>query len=139
MSGYERRNGKQRVGQSRQWVNRFEITNREDLALGYRLLEIRGLPACDQYDKLVNKLAKQVRRELRQPVALVRRGESHCLAVLADAPMPNPQQRLTPHVASLIPLGETRSLELARLDASTTPIALSFLQFAFSAPLYLDR
>src|SRR2546426_1458699 len=122
MSSRERRNGNQQAGQPKQWVSRFEITNRDELVLDYRLLEIRGLPACDQYDKLVNKLVKQVRRELRQPVALVRCGDTHCLALPADAPMPNPQQRLTPHVANLTSAGETRSLELAHLDASTTPI-----------------
>jgi hypothetical protein len=121
---------------TRQWENRFEITNRDELSIAYRLLAVSGLPPGDHYDKNLNQLLKQVRYELKQPVALVRRGDAPCLAIPADAPLPGLEQRLMPHVARLEAREETYPLELDRLDSETTPIAAAFLQYAFRRPLW---
>lgn len=120
----------------RQWVNLFAITNQADLTLPYRLLEVRGLPPGDHYEKNLNRLVKAVSYEIRQPVALVRRGERHYLAIPADAGLPALEQPLMPHVAALIPADRTFPLELARLDRATTPIAIAFLQMALRTPLW---
>lgn len=76
------------LSRTRQWENRFEITNRDELSLAYRLLTVRGLPPGDHYDKNLNQLLKQVRYQMKQPVALVRRGDAHCLAIPAVRPCP---------------------------------------------------
>jgi hypothetical protein len=124
------------AGPTRQWVNLFEITNRDELDLEYRLLAISGLMAGEEYDKNLQKLRQQVAAEIQQPVALVRRGEAHYLAVPADAPLPATQQRLTPHVALLHPAGEALPLNLSRLDPTTRPIAAAFLASALRRPLW---
>jgi hypothetical protein len=119
----------------RQWVNRFEIQNRDDLSLKYRVLRITGLPAGDAYDKNVNRLVTSLAYELRQPVALVRRGHAHAVVIPADGPLPKREQPLMPHVAVLEPEGDLGILDFRHLDATTAPIATSFLQFAFRSPL----
>src|SRR5437867_5913041 len=90
----------------RQWVNRFEIQNLDDLSLKYRVLRITGLPAGDTYDKNVNRLVTSIAYELRQPVALVRRDHTHAVVIPADGPLPKLEQPLMPHVAVLEPEGD---------------------------------
>ncbi len=124
------------MSRTRQWENRFQITNQDELSLAYRLLTVRGLPPGDHYDKNLNQLLKQVRYQMRQPVALVRRGDAPHLAIPATAALPVLEQRLVPHVARLEPSQETYPLALARLDAETTPIAVAFLEYAFRRPLW---
>ena len=124
------------MSRTRQWENRFEITNQYELSLTYRLLAVRGLPPGDHYDKNLNQLLKQVRYQMKQPVALIRRGDAPHLAIPATAPLPPLEQRLMPYVARLEPCQETHPLALARLDAETTPIAVAFLQYAFRRPLW---
>jgi hypothetical protein len=117
-------------------ANLFAITNQEELTLDYRLLDIRGLPQGESYDKNLNQLVKALRYEMRQPIALVRTSSGHAVAIPADAPFPARQRRLMPHVAILSPRDETPTLDFARLTEETRPIALSFLQFALGAPLH---
>ncbi len=109
------------------WANLFEVTNRRELEVAYRLLEIRNLPPGEHYDKNINQLVKAIRYELRQPVALVRDGNVHCLAIPSDAVLPQLQRQLMPHVV--------HALDFAHLDADTASIAVAFLQFALSSPL----
>src|SRR5258708_36188331 len=108
--------------------NLFAITNQEELALEYRLLDIRSLPKGESYDKNLNQLVKALRYEKRQPVALVRSGSGHAVAVPADAPLPAPQRRLMPHVAILAPRDQTPVRDCARLTHETRPISPAFLQ-----------
>jgi len=122
-----------------QWMNLFEITNRAELAVEYRLLEIRGLHEGDHYNKQLNLLTTAVAREIRQPVALVRRGETHSLAIPSNAALPRLEQKLTPHVATLVPDDASRLLEFAALTEETSRIAISFLQFALRTPLWRDQ
>ncbi len=117
------------------WVNLFEITNCNKLEVDYRLLEIQGLQYGGYYEKNINQLVKSVRYELRQPVALVRVRDVHCLAIPTDSALPQLERRLTPYVAKLIPHDESHTLDFAHLDASTMPIATTFLQFALGSPL----
>jgi hypothetical protein len=120
----------------RHWVNLFAITNQADLTMAYRLLEVRGLPPGDNYDKNLNRLVKVVSYEIRQPVALVRRGDTHHLAIPADAVLPALEQPLMPHVALLIPSDKTFPLEFAGLNRETAPIASAFLQTALRTSLW---
>jgi hypothetical protein len=123
----------------RQWVNLFEITNQAELTMAYRLLEVRGLPPGENYDKNLNRLVKAVCYEIRQPVALVRRGDTHCLAIPADAALPALEQPLMPHVALLIPSDRTFPLEFTCLNREAAPIVIAFLQTAFRTPLWQRR
>jgi hypothetical protein len=120
----------------RQWVNLFEITNRQELRIACRLLAVHGLPAGEHYDKQVNLLVKGVSYELRQPVALVRHGDGHALAIPADARLPVLEQQLTPHMATLEPLPGATVLDFARHDLATERIALAFLGHALRTPLW---
>ncbi len=120
----------------RQWENRYEISNRLALTCDYRLLEIQGLPPGEHFDKNLNQLLKQVRYELKQPVALVRRGDIRYLAIPADSALPRQEQRLIPHAVHLVFDQDVHPLSLASLDLATTPIALAFLQFALRRPLW---
>jgi hypothetical protein len=124
---------------ARQCVNLFEITNQDELSINYRLLEVRGLPPGEHYDKNVNRLVKAVAYEIRKPVALVRRGSGHHLAIPADATLPRLEQRLMPHVASLVPGEETYPLEFAQLDDTTAPIAVAFLVYALRTSLWRNQ
>jgi hypothetical protein len=124
---------------SRQWVNLFAIANQAELTMAYRLLEVRGLPSGESYDKNLNRLVKAVCYEIRQPVALVRRGDAHCLAIPANAELPMLEQPLMPHVAILVPSDRVLPLEFASLDKDTAPIAITFLQTALRTPLWQQR
>lgn len=126
-----------RTGRRRQWINLFEIANRDELTLPYRLLQVQGLPRGEHYDKNLNQLVKNVAFQTRGPVTAVRRGDAHYLAIPADGPLPVSEQRLMPHVARLIP-AEEALLELGRLDAATAPIAVAFLQYSLRTPLLRD-
>ena len=121
------------------WTNLFEITNRHELTVTYRLLDIQGVPLGEYYDKNMNQLVKALRYEMRQPVALLRRGNTHCLAIPADIPLPQLQRRLIPHIVTLVPHTETYLLDFSRLDEETMPIALAFLQFTLGTPLHLSQ
>jgi hypothetical protein len=123
----------------RQWTNQFAITNQDELAVEYRLLRVQGLPPGESYDKNLQRLVKQVAYEMRQPVAPVRQGDDHCLAIPAHVPLPPLQQRLTPHVATLQPASTIQPLAFNHLDAATLPIAVAFLHFAFGGLLWRDR
>ena len=126
------------TGERRQWVNLFPLLNQDELAITYRLLEIR-LPRGDNYDKNLNQLLKAVRYEMKQPVALVRRAEADYLAVPADAALPQLERRLMPHIATLVPSSTTSRLEFGRLDTQAVAIATAFLEFAFKGGLYQAR
>ena len=122
----------------RQWMNLFEIRNLGQLSMAYRLLEVRGLPRGEESDKQINQLIKLVAREIGGSVALVRRGDAHYLAIAADAALPEPEQRLTPHVVKLMAEEEVHRLEFAALDGETLPIATQFVQSALRKPLWED-
>lgn len=118
-----------------QWINLFAVSNQDELALDYRLLDIRGLPRGEHYDKCLNQLVKALRYRMRQPVALVRQGDGHSLAIPAEAPLPALEHPLMPHVVTLLPRDERSRLDLAHLDDATQPIATAFVQFALGGPL----
>lgn len=121
------------------WINLFEIRNQADLTIAYRLLEVKGLPPGEHYDKNMNRLVKAVTYGIRASVVLLQQGGAHYLAIPADAPLPQLEQRLMPHVATLVPREETYSLPLDRLNEKTAPIAAAFLQRALGAPLWRDQ
>jgi len=123
----------------RQWATLFEITNRSDLSVAYRRLVVRGLPDSESYDKLVNQLVKAVQFEIRQPVALVRRGNAHELVIPADAPLPVLERKLMPHLATLVPEDAVHQLDFRRLDGEDQRIAVAFLHFALEGPLFRDE
>ncbi|MFQ5872326.1 MAG: hypothetical protein ACE5JL_00790 [Dehalococcoidia bacterium] len=125
--------------QRRLWANLFEVTNLAEISVGYRLLEVRGLPPGGEYDKNVNQLVKAVSYEVHQPVALVRHGDTHFLAMPGHSQLPRLEQQLMPHVAQLEPVQEIYPLEFDRLDSRTAPIATAFLQFALRGPLFTDH
>lgn len=128
-----------KVHDLRRWINLFEIRNQADLAIAYRLLEVKGLPPGEHYDKNINRLVKAVTYGIRASVVLMQHGGAHYLAIPADAPLPQLEQRLMPHVATLVPSEETYSLPLDRLDENTAPLAAAFLQRAFGAPFWHDQ
>ena len=117
----------------------FEITNLPALQSEYRLLAIEGLAPGDDFDKQVNLVLLNVTRELRQPVALVRDQNLPCLAIPAAAPNPTMTWPLTPHVAELRALDGIHSLDFARLDRRSLPIASRFLAWALDQPFYRAR
>lgn len=131
---------KQTVRRSpRQWATLFEITNRNELSVAYRRLAVRGLPDSELYDKLVNQLVKAVQFELRQPVALLRRGDAHELVIPADAPLPVLERKLMPHLATLVPEDAVHQLDFRWLDGEDQRIAVTFLHFALEGPLFRDE
>jgi hypothetical protein len=123
----------------RRWLTMFEIANSDDLTLQYRLVDVQGLPPGEHYDRNLNQLVKAVAFALKQPVALVRRGDRHALAIPATAALVMTEVALTPHVARLLPRDETAELDFARLDETTWPIAVRFLTYAFRTPLMRDQ
>src|SRR4051812_43373505 len=131
----ERTNGALPHSGPRQWVNLFEITNRAELVLDYRLVDIHGLPPGEHYDKQINQLVKSVAYTLQQPVALVHGGGRHQLAIPAAGPLPPEEIALVPAVARLVPAAEIHTLDLGRLTDATTPVAVKFLEYALRTPL----
>src|SRR5438128_12669633 len=85
-------------GPTREWENPVEIPNGAELTLDYRLLAITGLPSNEHYEKNLNQLLKQVRYEMKEPVALVKRDGTHHLAIPAHASLPALEQPLLPHL-----------------------------------------
>lgn len=122
----------------RHFTNLFELTNLSNLEATYRLLAVRGLTRGDNYEKNLNLLAKRLAFELRQPVALLAGEKGPAVALPADSRLPTLEQRLTPQVVTLVPEDEVYPLHFGGLDERTDPIAISFLQYAFGAPLMRD-
>lgn len=118
------------------WMNTFRITNIHDLSVDYRVLEIQGLPQGDYYDKQMNQLAQQVSYSSRSPVALLRRDTAHFLAIPQDTQLASHEFRLTPHLATLVPLAEAHTLDFGHIEADSAPIAQSFLRFALQGQLW---
>lgn len=123
----------------RHWMNLYEITNLEELVTSYRLLEIRGITPGDHYDKCLNQLQKRVTYELKRPVALVRRGDLHCLAIPSDADLPRLEQQVMPFVAQLVPDTLTHRLALDNLSPDEAAIGTTFLTYALRTPLMRDH
>lgn len=128
--------GSNGMRETRQWANLFDIGNLGELEMRYRLLEVRGLPDGEHFDKSVTRLSRSLSYQLRQPVALVRRSSGCAVALPAAALLPELEQRLMPYVATLVPDDREYSARLDRLDENTTPVALAFLRFALNAPLW---
>jgi len=123
-------------------INFFRILNLDELGFDYRLLKITNLNReidekrnISLYDTNVNRVAKNVAFELKQPAALVRKGEDHFLAIPFKAPNPELMQKVVPDIAYLEPIEGAHSLNLSKLNAETLPIAFSFLKFHLKNPL----
>lgn len=117
-------------------ASRFALTNLNALSFSYRLLAIDGLTPGDNFERNINLLKKEVDYELRQPIALVKRDNQAYLALPADCALPVLERPLTPDVAKLRPLPEVYTLDFARLDESTAPVALRILAWAFQNALW---
>src|SRR5207247_7002434 len=117
----------------------FEITNLAELAVELRLLRVDDLPDDENLDRNIQQLVRGLSYELRQPVARVRRGREHFVAVPASAPLPNLVRQLVPHVATLVPQEITELLRFDRPSETLGPIARAYLQFALGSPLFADR
>lgn len=117
-------------------LNLFEIENLPSLNCNYKLLEISGLPRNDNYDKNINLLKKKLAYELRKPIASIFKNNKHYIALPADCPNPELEQPLTPQVATLIPENKEYALNFDKLTKDTLPIALRFLEFSLSDPLW---
>jgi len=122
----------------RLWINLFPIENQADLIIRYRLFGIRDLPRTTYYDKNINLLKKHISYAVGAPTAIVRQGADDYLAIPEGVKLSSLEYPLTPHVATLTPEGDTRTLQLERLEGIAKSIAVSFLYFAFSAPLRAD-
>ena len=121
------------------YVNMYEITNLHDLECECRYLKVTGLPRDSLYDKNLNVLVKKLAYDLRQPVALVKRDDNHCVVIPAESPLPAQDQSLTPHVATLVPVEKTVNVQFDALDQETLPISLSFLRYTAKGALMRDR
>ena len=121
------------------YVNMYEITNLHDLECECRYLKVTGLPQDSSYDKNLNVLVKKLAYELRQPIALVNRSGDHYVVIPVESPLPAPDQSLTPHVATLIPVEERGNVRFGALNSETLPIGLSFLRYSMKGALMRNR
>jgi len=121
------------------YVNMYEITNLHDLDYECRYLKVTGLPRDNSYDKNLNILVKKLAYELRQPVALVNRGGDHYVVIPVESPLPELDQSLTPHVATLVLIEETVNVRFDALDQETLLIGLSLLRYAVKGALMRNR
>jgi len=117
------------------YINLYEITNLQDLEYECRYLRVTGLPKDSSYDKNLNLLTKKLAYDLRQPIALVNRDGEHCVVLPADSLLPEQEQSLIPHVATLVPIEETVNVRFDALSRETLPITLSFLRYAVKGAL----
>ena len=116
-------------------VNLFEIANLSNLKCSYKLLQVGNLPRDEYYEKNINLLAKRLAYQMEQPVTPIFGGEHTRLAIPASSALPEPEQSLAPHIATLTPLEEIHILDFEELDAQSVLIAKNFLRFAFQRPL----
>ena len=117
------------------YVNMYEITNLQDLECECQYLKVTGLPRDSSYDKNLNILVKKLAYALWQPVALVKRGDDHHIVIPTESRLPERDQSLIPHVATLIPVEEKANVRFGALNSETLPIGLSFLRYAVKGAL----
>ena len=117
------------------YVNMYEITNLQDLECECQYLRVTGLSRDSSYDKNLNILIKKLAYDLRQPVALVKMGDDHHIVIPTESRLPERDQSLIPHVATLIPVEEKANVRFGALNSETLPIGLSFLRYAVKGAL----
>jgi hypothetical protein len=117
-------------------TNVFRIENANELSAPYRLHRVRGLsPEQEDYYRNLNILALKLRREMRSPVCAVQRnGETFVVLRESDAE-PRAQHMLIRRAVYLEKSDEIFTLDFAKLDNDTRPVALRFLQSAVDGAL----
>lgn len=124
-------------------LNLYEIPNARDLPTDYRLVDIDGLLDAgredgDLLDRNLSLLSKQVAYQEKAPVALLRDGDGHVLAVPANLELTKEEYALTPDVVTLRPREEVRRVDSSRLSQHDAAVRRSFLRFGLSSPLMRD-
>ncbi len=117
-------------------LNLFPLADCSELRSDYYLLEVTGLPGNVRFVENLNKLSMMVAKETRHPVSVYRRGDRHYLATTADpSAISKKDWRLTPHVATLKPVGERQHLDYSRIDPEQIELALNLLRFQIRGAL----
>jgi hypothetical protein len=118
----------------------YELKNASNLTLEYRLYSIDGFLGAgrgdeDLVDRNINLLAKLVAIRERTPVAIVRRGNVHFLALPADRTLHQLEYPVTPAVVRLVPDQTTHSFHLPGTSEEHRRIAMKFIEFSLRNPL----
>jgi hypothetical protein len=117
----------------------FEIANLASLESSYRLLHVQGLPKEPTPHRQLGLLVKKLRLALRQPAVLVCQDSTYAMAIPGDAPLPELQQPLTPHVATLVPEEAVHVLRFDIPGSEERRVALGFLEWAVRGYLMRDN
>jgi hypothetical protein len=124
--------------------NLYPVTNQNELAFSYRLVEVEGDLGSGSDDpdlpvKNLNLLTKRIAFGQHLPVAIVQGGDKPVLAVGADKSFVKCDYQLTPHVVSLRPQDEVHQVRFANVDGATLGIALSFLAWEMRGHFFKRR
>src|SRR5439155_7547980 len=114
-----------------------------ELPTDYRLLDIDGLLDAgredgDLLDRNLSLLSKLVAYQEKAPVALLRDGGGHMLAIPAELELTREEYVLTPDVVTLRPRSGVRRVDPSRLSPHDAAVRRSFLRFGLSSPFMRD-
>ncbi len=124
--------------------NLYSVTNQNELAFSYRLIEVEGDLGSGSDDpdlpvKNLNLLTKQIAFGQHVPVAIVQGGDKPVLAVGTGQSLVKCKYQLTPHVVSLRPQNEVHQVRFADANGETLGIALSFLAWEMRGHFFERR
>ncbi|HEY5769898.1 MAG TPA: hypothetical protein VIS71_08635 [Terrimicrobium sp.] len=117
-------------------ANVYRIENLPELSAQYRLYRVKGLsPEQEDYYRNLNNLTIRLSRELRSPVTFTHRDRLPWLVVREDGSAPAAQHQLVRRTVYLEKGADLLTLDFSKLDETTTPIALRFLQFSLQGSI----
>lgn len=114
----------------------FEIKNIKQLVFDYKLLEIKGLPQGEDFEKNIGILKQKLAFELRKPVALQVKDGKYFIAIPFNSENPELEQQLVPHIITLIPENIRYPLKLENSTSNEISIIVSFLEYQIKSTLW---
>jgi len=117
-------------------VNLFEIRNIKQLTFDYKLLEITGLPQGEDFDKNIGILKRKLAYELRKPVTIKEKNGKYFIAIPFNSENPQIEQKLIPHVITLIPEKVKYTLKFDTSASSEYSIIIAFLEYQIKSTLW---
>src|SRR5437899_3371633 len=118
----------------------FPIKNLVDLKCKYNLYYVKGLvETSEDFEKNRQRLVRHLQFATKSPCALVKRDGKFCIAQpVGYSNMPN-EVNLVRCQVRIEPSGETNELDFGNLKDNEVPLAVKFLTFAISDPLFSNN
>jgi hypothetical protein len=106
------------------------------LTFDYKVLEITGLPRGEDFDKNIGILKQKLAYELRQPVTIKVKNGKYFIVIPFNSKDPQLEQKLIPHIITLIPENVKYSLKFENSSSDEHSIIIAFLEYHIKSTLW---